>query len=382
MTRRAPSFLPAGSALVGWLRAGPHAGSMPWTVISAYRWRAYWFDRNWRHQEELCPTANFAGFGGDKLVFVLGFWRSGTTLLHELLAADPRTVTPRTWQCMNPSAFRVARPPDLQVSQARPMDAVIVRTGSPQEDEFALLARGAPSVYRTWLDPRRWQEVLSALAQETWLSLPDEAWLSDWHKFLGWCVSDDASTLVLKSPNHVFRLKALCRIWPNARFVWVLRDPAETWHSNRRMWSAMAARYGVACWRLEDLDHFLYKAFAEYAVALRWAASTLVPKRLAFLSFDCLVQRPLETMQTLASRLCFGAWEQWQSPLRQLVDAGAGYRRALAVNVDAVPSYAAALVREIRELHGDLLSSSSACGQRHMQGGDAVAMASPACHTQ
>src|SRR5262245_7049205 len=32
-------------------------------------------------------------------IFVLGHWRSGTTLLHELLILDPRHTYPNTYEC-------------------------------------------------------------------------------------------------------------------------------------------------------------------------------------------------------------------------------------------------------------------------------------------
>ena len=38
-------------------------------------------------------------------VFVLGHWRSGTTLLHEILALDPQFEAPTTYQCLNPHSF-------------------------------------------------------------------------------------------------------------------------------------------------------------------------------------------------------------------------------------------------------------------------------------
>jgi hypothetical protein len=38
-------------------------------------------------------------------VFVLGFWRSGTTLLDELLCCDPRFGFPSTYACLNPAHF-------------------------------------------------------------------------------------------------------------------------------------------------------------------------------------------------------------------------------------------------------------------------------------
>src|SRR5215469_6337214 len=38
-------------------------------------------------------------------IVVLGYWRSGTTLLHELLSLDTRYTYPTTHACMNPHHF-------------------------------------------------------------------------------------------------------------------------------------------------------------------------------------------------------------------------------------------------------------------------------------
>ncbi|MEO8496424.1 MAG: sulfotransferase, partial [Planctomycetota bacterium] len=38
-------------------------------------------------------------------VFIIGHWRTGTTLLHELLALDPGHTCPTNYQCFVPSHF-------------------------------------------------------------------------------------------------------------------------------------------------------------------------------------------------------------------------------------------------------------------------------------
>ena len=46
--------------------------------------------------------------GDDELpapVFVIGHWRAGTTLLHELLVRDPRHTYPNTYDCFGPNHF-------------------------------------------------------------------------------------------------------------------------------------------------------------------------------------------------------------------------------------------------------------------------------------
>lgn len=350
MTRQRPFFLPAGSALAAWLRSGPRSVAVPRAMLMAYRWRGYWFDKNWRRQEELHPPRHFEGEGGRKLVFVMGFWRSGTTLLHELLAAGPGMAAPRTWQCMDPSGFLIAGQPAARPGVSRPMDAVVVSALSPQEDEFALLARGAPSVYRAWLDPRRWEQVLPALEQDTWLSLPQSAWLADWRTFLGWCMPEEADRLVIKSPNHVFRLRALQRAWPLARYVWTLRDPVDTWQSNRKMWRAMTEMYGLWEAAAEDIDRLLFKAMAAYAAALAWA-----PCNTTWVDFDRLSTDPAGVLEDLLERLELDAGRSWRSRLEpQLAESAKGRPESYAAAAP-LPGYAEALIGQIRGLHRRLL---------------------------
>ena len=351
MSRQA--FLPAGRALAGWLRAGPRPG--PRAMLWAYRWKGFWFDSNWGRQATLHPAHAFDG-DGRNLVFVMGFWRSGTTLLHELLAAGPGMAAPLTWQCMNPSAFRIAGAPPAAPAVARPMDALLVSAVTPQEDEFALLARGAPSVYRAWLDPRRWEETLPALEQDTWLALPESQWLADWRLFLGWCMPAGASCLVVKSPNHLFRLKALRRAWPRARFVWTLRDPAETWHSNLKMWRAMTALYGLWEWRGDGLDRLLFEAFRRYANALREIERG---SHQVFLAFERLTDPG--ALEAVTQRLELGAWQHWRTLLGARLHASDGHRPE-AYDGAQLPAYAQPLLAEIRQLHEHLLAAEAVTG--------------------
>src|SRR6516164_2707766 len=41
-------------------------------------------------------------------IFIVGHWRTGTTLLHELLILDPRHTYPTTYECLEPNHFLVS----------------------------------------------------------------------------------------------------------------------------------------------------------------------------------------------------------------------------------------------------------------------------------
>lgn len=203
-------------------------------------------------------------------LLVLGPWRSGTTVMHELLAAATGLATPRTWQCMNATTFTTQRMPQrARAAIARPMDGLSIDAQSPQEDEFALLSLGADSAYRAFWMPHRIGELNPTLEQAHWLQ--DDRWLGLWEGFLAGVLRSTPQArqpLLLKSPNHSFRLQAILRRFPDAPVVWMLREGTAVAHSNLKMWRAMFAEHGLTPPRPGALEAFI-------AHALRACAATL-----------------------------------------------------------------------------------------------------------
>jgi hypothetical protein len=76
-------------------------------------------------------------------VFILGHWRSGTTLLHEILALDKELATPTTHQCLNLHSFLFSLNGLVHRGApiVRPAGDRLVSSASPQEEEFAPLPR-------------------------------------------------------------------------------------------------------------------------------------------------------------------------------------------------------------------------------------------------
>lgn len=260
--------------LLDWLRQDPawQQQALNWRL--AQRWRAHWSGVNLRLSEASLPAD--APVLQDP-VLILGPWRSGTTVLHELLTAATGLATPLTWHCMNAPAFRLSRSAPADVPIARPMDGLSISAGTPQEDEFAILGMGLDSAYRAFLMPHRLDQLLHTLDPQHWLD--DSSWLAPWERFLQGVLlapgARPAQPMILKSPNHTFRLPALHRRFPGLRIVWMLRDPLEVLESNRKMWRAMFAAHGISDEPAGALDRFLAEALSRSAEMLRWCMGTL-----------------------------------------------------------------------------------------------------------
>jgi hypothetical protein len=173
-------------------------------------------------------------------VFVLGHWRSGTTLLHNLLALDDRFAFPNLYEVFFPHTFlgteddRTGLVAPL-IPRTRAFDNVAQGLDMPNEDEFATAAASLCSPYMMWAFPRgadRYERYL------TFREAPEEdvaRWKSAFVRFLKKLTVRYGRPLLLKSPPHTGRIRLLLELFPEARFVHVHRDPYRVFRSTRHL---------------------------------------------------------------------------------------------------------------------------------------------------
>src|SRR6184192_939706 len=164
-------------------------------------------------------------------LFIVGLPRSGTTLLHTLLAADPEHRAPLTWEVMTPSpptrenekrriqratqscnclnwlapTFRHVHP----VGAELPQECVGLMTPTFMSDQFDTMYY--VPLYRAWFFR---QDLLPAYEYH--------------HCFLQHLqFRQSARRWVLKAPTHMFSLPTLLSVYPDALFVQAHRAPLE-----------------------------------------------------------------------------------------------------------------------------------------------------------
>jgi hypothetical protein len=293
-----PVLLHPGRELQRWIADGGRPERFARWMRFRLRWSAYWFEKHAIISARQCAATTLP----PNPTFIVGLWRTGSTALHELLAATGLWTSPVTYQCFRPAEFLLVPQPKVR-SAPRPMDERQVGTLSPQEDEFAALLLGEPSLYRAFLDPRRLPQLSELLRQWHEPGPAGAPTLSDrWESFLKAVLQQRPGPLLLKSPNHTFRLPWLAARFPSAQFIWLTRARAEVLESNQRMWGAMFERYGL--WRCPPgiLAAFLEAAFTAHDEVLHWAENTL-PERLHRVTYDELRHRPAQVSDRLAKQL-------------------------------------------------------------------------------
>lgn len=257
-------------------------------------------------------------------VFIIGHWRSGTTLLHELMVLDERLSSPSTFQCFAPHHFLVSewffrRFANWLIPGKRPMDNMRAGWDRPQEDEFALLNLGLPSPYRRIAFPN-----LGPVDQDylTLDEIGDEArgrWMAKLRQFLHAVSVATGRPLVIKSPTHTGRIGHLAREFPEAKFVHIIRDPRDLFPSTKRLWQSLWEVQAMHQPSLEGLDEYVVDCFRRMYDGYFHARPSLDASRLVEIRYEDLVESPVATLQHVYESLRLADFE----PVRGAIEAWA-----------------------------------------------------------
>lgn len=259
-------------------------------------------------------------------VFIIGHWRSGTTLLHELMVRDERLSSPSTYQCFAPNHFLVSewffrRFASWLLPGKRPMDNMAAGWDRPQEDEFALLTLGLPSPYRRIAFPNQGDIDLEYLDFDGVSQEDQSLWLQTLRRFLLAVGTRTGRPLVVKSPTHTGRIAQLAREFPEAKFIHITRDPRALFPSTCRLWRGLDAVQSLQKPDDSSLEQYVVNCFVRMYKAFHAQRDQIEPHRLIDVRYEDLKEDPVATLRNIYETLRLSDFEFVQSTIEQWVQA-------------------------------------------------------------
>ena len=241
-------------------------------------------------------------------VFIVGHWRSGTTLLHELMVRDERLSSPSTFQCFAPHHFLVSqwffrRFAAWLLPGKRPMDNMAAGWDRPQEDEFALLTLGLPSPYRRIAFPNNPPVNLEYLDFQGVPEDDIQSWLDSLRSFLLAVSTSTGRPLIIKSPTHTGRIAWLAREFPEAKFIHITRDPRDLFPSTCRLWRGLDEVQALQKPNHQQIERYVIDCFQRIYKAFHAQREQIDPCRLIDIRYEDLIDDPVGTLRSIYETL-------------------------------------------------------------------------------
>jgi hypothetical protein len=265
-------------------------------------------------------------------LFVIGHWRTGTTMVHELLSLDPQFAAPTTFQCFLPRCFLVSeywltKLTARLLPEKRPMDNMTMGWTVPQEDEFAILSMGLPTPYRRMAFPNHTPRHLDYLNMNGIPRNERNRWKQGLYDFIKTLNYHYRKTIVLKSPPHTGRISTLLEIFPKAKFIHISRSPMDFVPSTMHMWASLDSANGFQLPNHRGLESYVFDSFDRLYRGYFRDQHLLTAGNSVSVRFDEVVAQPVESLRRIYKKLDLGDFQRVEPSIQEWQVANQSYRR-------------------------------------------------------
>lgn len=205
-------------------------------------------------------------------VFIIGHYRSGTTYLHKLMAADERfgfisyydIICPNTSLLFGKWLQQVLQ---FIINRFRIKTAffnnVIPSLEEPAEEErFLINKASAYTDYWRFVFPLHWNKWQSCSQL-----FKNKGYYQRWKKEYLYVLKlatykHKGKQLLLKSPPNTERIQYLLQLFPNAKFIYISRNPYHLFYSMRNLWHKAIGRFCLQSITDEQIENIVFEHYA------------------------------------------------------------------------------------------------------------------------
>ncbi len=267
-------------------------------------------------------------------VFILGHWRSGTTFMHNVISCDDRFGCCSTYQTVFPHLMLRGRSffkgcMSAVMPSQRPTDAVELGADLPQEEEFALSNMTPCSYYHFWMFPRLWSEyrrkylLLDGIADGELRSLREAL-----DKMIRIALRTSGRTRYLsKNPPHTGRIRLLMEMYPDAKFIYLIRNPYAVFDSTSSFFRNTMRPICLQRIPDEEMQRQILDTYVELYDKYEREKSLIPADQLVEVRFEDFEADPLGRTEEIYRALSLGDFERVRPAMAAYLDAHRTFRK-------------------------------------------------------
>lgn len=269
-------------------------------------------------------------------IFIVGHWRSGTTHLHNIMSADPRfgwvsfmqTVMP--WDMLLQGNLPITRNLiNRELPEKRGTDDVALSADSPQEEEWAIANLNELSFFNCYYFPRKYEYHFrrGVLLENT--TGKERANLEGAYERLIKSLNyvHDGKPLLLKNPSATARLPMLKRLFPNAKFVHIVRNPYAVYASSLARYPRLMSAFSWQKFTDVDFESHTFLAYESLMKRYLEDRGKIPAEDLIETSYEALVEDPLGEVSKIYDKFNIPLNEDSLSSVQRYLDTLTTYRK-------------------------------------------------------
>jgi len=126
--------------------------------------------------------------------------------------------------------------------------------------------------------------------------------------------------LVLKSPPNTARIRLLLSLFPNAKFIFIHRNPYEVYLSNKRFWKVTQNIYALGGNKSVDTNSVILDTYSKM-MHRYWLEKDLIPDgQLVEVAYEDFTQKPLESMRKIYKTIHLGDFDYCENKMKSFAD--------------------------------------------------------------
>jgi len=274
-------------------------------------------------------------------IFIIGHWRSGTTLLHNLLTRDEQMGYVTTYQSVFPDTlFNIAGKfifknfTKLLIPGTRKGDNVKLNPDLPQEEEFLLGCAHPFSFYYFWLFPEKIMDYYARYIQ--FKDVSDDIminWENDYSLMIKKVLRNlNKSHFISKNPPNTGRIKQLLKLFPDAKFIHIHRNPVEVFLSTRHFFRIMLPHLQLHSINEKQLEESIFIIYKKMMNQLLQDKHLIPENNFIELRFEDLENAPVKELKKIYDHLQIPGFEDASENFNNYLLNSRGYKK----NVHAI----------------------------------------------
>lgn len=270
-------------------------------------------------------------------VFIVGHYRTGTTLLYKLMVADKRWGYVNDYDLLFPfhsnwmqrllkpiiqAIFRI-----LRVKHAFFNDYAI-NLNDPNEDEGYLINSFSPfAVYWGYIFPRNAEKYLDRFiffrdteTRAAW----KEAYLYNLKKLT---MKKEYKRLIIKSPPNTARINVLLELFPDAKFIFIYRNPYHVYISMEKLWKDCIEKYfSLQKIATKDREKIVSSHFKKLMHAYEKDKKLIPKQNLVEIRYETLKKNPLAAVKSIYEKLHLPDFNETSDSIKSRIEREKEYK--------------------------------------------------------